>query len=57
MVITYKTCSFHEMSLNFVVGVMGPDEYATNVNNSVVTNFNARLSLQMPLYLLEEFDM
>ncbi|XP_006813312.1 protein-glucosylgalactosylhydroxylysine glucosidase-like [Saccoglossus kowalevskii] len=39
-----------------IYGVMGPDEYHANVNNSVFTNFNAKLSLQLPEYLLTILD-
>lgn len=31
-----------------IIGVMGPDEYHYNVNNSVFTNYNAKLSLKLP---------
>ncbi|XP_061165726.1 protein-glucosylgalactosylhydroxylysine glucosidase-like [Saccostrea echinata] len=31
-----------------ITGVMGPDEYHFNINNSVFTNYNAKLSLELP---------
>ncbi|XP_070563897.1 LOW QUALITY PROTEIN: protein-glucosylgalactosylhydroxylysine glucosidase-like [Ptychodera flava] len=36
--------------------VMGPDEYHENVNNSVFTNAQAKLSLQLPEYILSILD-
>ncbi|XP_048733983.2 protein-glucosylgalactosylhydroxylysine glucosidase-like isoform X1 [Ostrea edulis] len=31
-----------------ITGVMGPDEYHFNINNSIFTNYNAKLSLELP---------
>ncbi|XP_077981915.1 protein-glucosylgalactosylhydroxylysine glucosidase-like [Glandiceps talaboti] len=39
-----------------IYGVMGPDEYHENVNNSVFTNFNAVRSLLLPEYILTILD-
>ncbi|XP_076098796.1 protein-glucosylgalactosylhydroxylysine glucosidase-like isoform X1 [Mytilus galloprovincialis] len=36
---------------NDILGVMGPDEYHYNINNSVFTNYNAKLSLMLPSFL------
>lgn len=35
-------------------GVMGPDEYHFNINNSVFTNYNAKLSLELPDLLMKK---
>ncbi|XP_067682724.1 protein-glucosylgalactosylhydroxylysine glucosidase-like [Haliotis asinina] len=39
-----------------ILGVMGPDEYHYNVNNSVFTNYNARLSLELPAYIRDTYN-
>lgn len=36
------------------VGVMGPDEYHFNINNSVFTNYNAKLSMELPDLLMKK---
>lgn len=36
---------------------MGPDEYHFNINNSVFTNYNAKLSLMLPHYLMDSVGM
>ena len=48
---TYSLVAFHVLHIQYVSGVMGPDEYHFNVNNSVYTNYNARLSLLLPKYI------
>ncbi|XP_048259379.1 protein-glucosylgalactosylhydroxylysine glucosidase-like [Haliotis rufescens] len=39
-----------------LIGVMGPDEYHYNVNNSVFTNYNAKLSLELPAYIRDTYN-
>ncbi len=36
---------------------MGPDEYEYNVTNSVFTNYNAKLSLELPQYLINKLNV
>jgi len=36
---------------------MGPDEYHFNIDNSVYTNYNAKLSLTLPKYIVDTFRM
>ena len=36
---------------------MGPDEYHFNINNSVYTNYNAKLSLMLPQYIKDYMGM
>ncbi|XP_052777171.1 protein-glucosylgalactosylhydroxylysine glucosidase-like [Mya arenaria] len=40
-----------------ILGVMGPDEYHQNVNNSVFTNYNAKLSLTLPQWIVGHFNL
>ncbi|XP_045179575.2 protein-glucosylgalactosylhydroxylysine glucosidase-like [Mercenaria mercenaria] len=40
-----------------ILGVMGPDEYHFNVNNSVFTNYNAKLSLQLPGFIIGRYNV
>ncbi|KAK2141514.1 hypothetical protein LSH36_1090g00111 [Paralvinella palmiformis] len=40
-----------------ILGVMGPDENSANVNNSVFTNYNAKLSLSLPQYLRDKLGI
>ncbi|KAL4217202.1 hypothetical protein ACF0H5_023655 [Mactra antiquata] len=40
-----------------ILGVMGPDEYHPNIDNSVFTNYNAKLSLLLPQYLSEKYSI
>ena len=51
IIMTYSLVAFHDLHIQYVSGVMGPDEYHFNVNNSVYTNYNARLSLLLPKYI------
>jgi len=47
----------HTITCFLCTGVMGPDEYHFNVNNSVFTNYNAKLSLQLPKYIVDAFNV
>ncbi|CAH1792619.1 unnamed protein product, partial [Owenia fusiformis] len=40
-----------------IYAVMGPDEYHYNVNNSIFTNYNAKLSLLLPSYIQDTLGM
>ncbi len=44
------TSKLIKRELNFISGVMPPDEYHSNVNNSVYTNTIAKISLNLPTY-------
>lgn len=40
-----------------ILGVMGPDEYHFNVDNSVFTNYNAKLSLTLPQFIIDQYSL
>lgn len=40
-----------------ITDVMGPDEYHYNINNSVFTNYNAKLSLLLPSLINDKYQM
>ena len=57
LLLLYVIYTYNFISIFGFLGVMGPDEYHFNVNNSVFTNYNAKLSLLLPLYIVDKYNM